>query len=201
MSPRLSSVSEARPPLMRPKLQRPNPPRPRPIRLTAIVLAVAMVGFLALLATRQPAATRIAQSPLLGKRAPEISGVSLDGRAVRLSGLAGRYVLINFFATWCVPCQREHPELREFVDANPSRATVVSVIFDDEPDRVRQFFAERGGDWPVMADPSGKVSLDYGVRGPPESFLIDPDGFVVSRVVGEVTAEGLQGLLSEADRR
>ncbi|HUR49941.1 MAG TPA: TlpA disulfide reductase family protein [Acidimicrobiales bacterium] len=172
---------------------------PRAVRWIAGGLAVAVLAFVALLATRQPAATRIADSPLVGRLAPEISGSAVDGRAVRLSGLRGRYVVLNFFATWCVPCQREHPELRDFADAADGKAEVVAVIFDDDPARVREFFERRGGDWPVLDDPGGKVALDYGVRGPPESFLIAPDGVVVSRIVGEVTTEGLTALVARAE--
>lgn len=171
----------------------------RTVRWIAIGLAIAVLAFVALLATRQPAATRVAASPLIGRTAPEISGRAVDGRAVRLSGLRGRYVVLNFFATWCVPCQREHPELREFSDEAGDKAEIIAVIFDDDPERVRQFFEERGGDWPVLDDPAGKVALDYGVRGPPESFLIAPDGVVVSRIVGEVTREGLTSLVAQSE--
>ena len=179
----------------------PAPPtgRSTTIRWVAIGIAVAVVAFVAVLATREPAATRIAESPLLGRRAPEVTGESIDGRAVRLSAMRGKYVVLNFFATWCVPCQREHPELREFGDEAGDRAQVLAVIFDDEPARVKRFFDERGGDWPVMADPSGKVALDYGVRGPPESFLISPEGTVISRIIGEVTTEGLVALVGQAE--
>jgi len=173
----------------------------RTVRWIAVGLAVAVLAFVALLATRQPAATRVADSPLVGRAAPEISGRAVDGRAVRLSGMRGRYVVLNFFATWCVPCQREHPELREFSDDAEGKAEVLAVIFDDEPARVKQFFDERGGDWPVLDDPTGKVALDYGVRGPPESFLIAPDGVVVSRIVGEVTTEGLTSLVAQSEAR
>lgn len=183
----------------------PEPARParggRAVRWTAIGIAVAVLAFVALLATRQPAATRVADSPLVGRTAPEISGQSVDGRSVRLSAMRGRYVVLNFFATWCVPCQREHPELREFSDEAEGKAEVVAVIFDDDANRVKRFFDQRGGDWPVLDDPSGRVALDYGVRGPPESFLIAPDGVVVSRIVGEVTKEGLIGLVASVERR
>lgn len=178
------------------------PVRPgRAIRWSATAVAVSVLAFVALLATREPAATRVADSPLVGRTAPEISGQSVDGRAVRLSAMRGRYVVLNFFATWCVPCQREHPELREFSDEADGRAEVVAIIFDDEPLRVKRFFEQRGGDWPVLDDPEGKVALDYGVRGPPESFLIAPDGVVVSRIVGEVTTEGLTSLVAGVEAR
>lgn len=173
----------------------------RTVRWIAVGLSVAVLGFVAVLATRQPAATRVADSPLVGRTAPEIAGRAVDGRAVRLSGMRGRYVVLNFFATWCVPCQREHPELREFADEAEGKAEIVAIIFDDDPARVKQFFEQRGGNWPVLDDPSGKVALDYGVRGPPESFLIAPDGVVVSRIVGEVTTEGLTSLVAQSEAR
>ena len=166
------------------------------VRWVAIGLAVTCFAFVALLATRQPAATRVADSPLVGRLAPEVSGRTLDGRALRLSSMRGEFVLLNFFATWCVPCQREHPEIRDFVNQDDTQ--VLAVIFDDDADRVRKFFAERGGTWPVVDDPSGRVALDYGVRGPPESYLIAPDGIVLARIVGEVSLEGLNSLLTQA---
>ena len=171
----------------------------RTVRWIAVAVAVATLAFVAVLATRAPAATRVADSPLVGRTAPEISGRAVDGRAVRLSGMRGRYVVLNFFATWCIPCQREHPELREFAGEAEGTAEVVAVIFDDDPLRVKEFFEQRGGEWPVLDDPTGKVALDYGVRGPPESFLIAPDGVVVSRIVGEVTVEGLRSLVARAE--
>jgi cytochrome c biogenesis protein CcmG/thiol:disulfide interchange protein DsbE len=167
-------------------------------------LGVAVIGaaLVALLATSTPAEERLADSPLLGKPAPAVRGTDLDGTTVRLADLRGKWVVLNFFATWCVPCQREHPELQRFV--NRHRATgdaeVLAVIFDDDVPSVRSYFEDNGGDWPVLDDPRGKVALDFGVRGPPESFLIDPNGFVVSRIVGEVRTEALENLLARAKR-
>jgi cytochrome c biogenesis protein CcmG/thiol:disulfide interchange protein DsbE len=165
---------------------------------------VAVIGaaLVALLATSTPAEERLADSPLLGKPAPAVRGTDLDGSAVRLADFRGKWVVLNFFATWCVPCQREHPEFERFV--NRHRATgdaeVLAVIFDDDVAAVRRYFEDNGGDWPVLDDPRGKVALDFGVRGPPESFLIDPNGFVVTRIVGEIRAEGLENLLAQAKR-
>jgi cytochrome c biogenesis protein CcmG/thiol:disulfide interchange protein DsbE len=167
-------------------------------RRTALWLSVT-VGvvaslFIGLLATRDSAADRIAPSRLLGRPAPDVSGPALDGSRFSLAALQGRYVVVNFFATWCIPCEKEHPHLVRFAEGGA--AEVVSVIYDDSLPNVRRFFAERGGDWPVVDDPGAKV--DWGLRGVPESFLVGPDGTVLSRVLGGVTQAGLEGLVARA---
>jgi cytochrome c biogenesis protein CcmG, thiol:disulfide interchange protein DsbE len=167
----------------------------------AIAVGVVSLLFVAVLATRDAALTREAQSPLLGKPAPGIAGASVvNNQQVDLAQLRGRFVLINFVASWCVPCAQEHPELVTFSQRHQSAndVSVVGVIFDDTTDNVRRFFGQRGGDWPVVADPDGHVALDYGVRGPPESFLIDTNGFIVSKIIGRVTADGLDQLIRRA---
>ena len=172
--------------------------RPRTTLWVAVAVGLVVAMLVGVLATRRSASDTVAASPLVGQPAPEVEGPDLDGATVRLSDLRGRYVVVNFFATWCVPCRREHPELARFSErASGPEASVLSVIYDDRPEDVRRFFRERGGEWPVVDDSGSKV--DYGVRGVPESFLVDPGGTVVARLVGGVTAEGLQALLRRAE--
>jgi cytochrome c biogenesis protein CcmG/thiol:disulfide interchange protein DsbE len=167
----------------------------------ALVVGVVMVGLVALFATREPAANSVAGSPLIGKQAPEITAEDLDGETVRASRLRGRYVVVNFFASWCVPCREEHPELLNFTARHASKgdAQVVAVVFNDDVDAARKWFDDNGGDWPVLQDPRGRVALDFGVGKPPETFVIDPDGVVLTRIVGPVTADGLDALLARAE--
>jgi cytochrome c biogenesis protein CcmG/thiol:disulfide interchange protein DsbE len=155
--------------------------------------------FVGVLATRQSAENSLAASPLAGKAAPALTGQTLAGDSFSLSTLKGRFVVVNFFASWCVPCMEEHPELQKFVQRHQGGdAQLVSVLFDDTPAAARARFKQLGGDWPVVSDPGGQAALDFGVRGPPESFVLDRQGYVLTRIVGRVTADGLDNILSQA---
>lgn len=166
------------------------------------VLGVGLVLLVAALAASEPASTRTGDSPLLGKAAPDLQGPSLlaGGDDFALGDQDGRWTLVNFFATWCVPCRVEHPELVRFsaTHAEVGDARVVSVVFSDDPDDVARFFAQEGGDWPVLDDPVGRAALEWGVTGVPESYLVGPDGTVRAKITGGVRFEGLEDLLEQA---
>jgi cytochrome c biogenesis protein CcmG/thiol:disulfide interchange protein DsbE len=178
-----------------------RPPRRRGLVLaTSVVVAVVLVALVAVLATRDPAQDRDTDSPLVGRLAPPLAGDTINtvasvDPAFDLDRLRGQWVVVNFFATWCVPCVTEHPELVEFSErhARAADASVVSVVFDDEAEDVADFFAENGGEWPVI-DGEG-VILDWAVAAVPESFLVTPDGVVAAKITGGVSADGLDDLL------
>ena len=139
------------------------------------------------------------RSTLIGRPAPGIAGATINGEDYDLADQRGEFVVVNFFATWCVPCIREHPELVEFErrQRQDGGASVVSVVFDSRTEQVREFFDENGGDWPVVPDPDGRTALQYGVTGVPESYLIGPDGIVLTKIEGGVTADALEDLLRQ----
>jgi cytochrome c biogenesis protein CcmG/thiol:disulfide interchange protein DsbE len=166
---------------------------------TALGLGVVISLLVGVLATRKSAENALAASPLVNKAAPVLNGTTIKGEPFSLSAQRNRYVVVNFFASWCVPCLQEHPELDKFVQRHQGGdAELVSVLFDDDPASARAFFQRHGGDWTVVDDPGAKAALDFGVRGPPESFVVDRQGFVLTRIVGRVTADGLDRLLSQA---
>lgn len=160
-------------------------------------LLVVLGAFVAVLATGGDDAK--VRSSLIGAPAPDISGETIDGSTYSLRDDRGGYVVVNFFATWCVPCIREHPELVEFEERHRAEgdASVVSVVFDSRPDQVREFFEREGGEWPVVLDPDGRTALRYGVAGVPESYLVAPDGTVLIKIEGGVTADDLDRLLRQ----
>src|SRR5438270_3022240 len=89
-------------------------PRRHTARWAAVSLGVVLLLFVAVLATRKSAADKQAESPLLGKPAPALTGTGLDGHDVSLVSDQGKWVVVNFLASWCVPCRQEHPELVKF---------------------------------------------------------------------------------------
>jgi cytochrome c biogenesis protein CcmG/thiol:disulfide interchange protein DsbE len=175
--------------------------RPRTALVTALVVGVLVALMVGVMATRDPNTEKITQSPLIGRLAPSIQGTTLSGGSFDLGDQRGRWVVVNFFATWCVPCLEEHPQLLAFDEAHAKTgdASVVSVLFDDKPEKARAVFAQRGGTWPVVIDDEGAVGVSYGVARVPESFLVAPDGTVVRRLVGGVTAAELNSILAQYD--
>lgn len=156
-------------------------------RLTAAIVGACLLGMIALF-TFSGADLGPERSRLLGLRVPELSGETLDGEIYDIDNSRGNWVLVNFFATWCVGCVREHPELVELEDWGANNGLdIVSVVFDDDSDRVEQFFQQRGGTWPVLQDPSSAVKFQIALI--PESFLVSPSGVVVQHAIGGLEAD------------
>jgi len=173
----------------------------RSVLVTVVAAGAVMAAFFFLLVgAKQPDA----KSNVVGKPAPssERSFETLAGGSrVRVADFAGRYVFLNFFASWCVPCEKEHPELVRFQQRHAALAdaTVVQVLYNDKPGAARDFFRQRGeGGWPLLIDEEGQFALDYGVTGPPETFLIDPQGNVLAGVKSAINEAGLDDLLTRA---
>lgn len=165
--------------------------------VAAGALGVVMLLLIVLLATRDPASDRQVDSPLLGRPAPRIVGTNVRGdRPFDSATYDGRWLVVNFFATWCIPCVQEHPELVAFQQAqrDAGQANVISVVFEDDQESIDRFFDRNGGEWPVVSAASTVVA-EWGVRGVPESFVVDPSGTLRYKLIGGVTAEGLTELV------
>ena len=160
------------------------------------IVGVVLVALIALFITAGSNSDPLAvdTNQLIDKPAPDINGTDTEGRPFRLQDYRGRWLLVNFFATWCTPCIAEHPELVAFSEAHQriGDASVVSVAFQDDPADVADFFDQRGGDWAVVADGEAGISLDYAVVALPESYLVDPDGTVVHKFIGGVTKSAIE---------
>jgi cytochrome c biogenesis protein CcmG/thiol:disulfide interchange protein DsbE len=134
--------------------------------------------------------------PLLGKVAPDIDLLTIDGEPMKLTALRGRPVLVNFWATWCPPCREEFPLM---VDAYAEHADdgleILGVMHQDFADGARGFAADMGATWPVLEDPQDAAYGDYLVVGLPTSFFIDADGIVRAFSLGGFSEDGLAAQL------
>ena len=176
-----------------------------------IVLAVAVVlaGLFVVLAVASPDTGEQTGAQRVRRLAPRAAASTIDGRPFTFDGFRGRWVVVNFFNSTCVPCKAEHPELIRFAadHAGRDRTQLVTVINDDSDDNVRRWFAANGGGsggsggaggtWPVVRDPDGVFGVGFGVTGVPETYLIDPTGLVRLRWVGETTSAALDEWLTK----
>jgi len=174
-----------------------------PTRWIAGLVLAALVAVSIVAATRPSEQATQVQSPLVGRRAPQITGSTLAGRSFSLSADRGHYVYVNFFASWCPPCQQEEPALADFAfrqTRSGSAVRMVSVVFNDTKVDARRFVTDWGIEWPVVPDDAGQLANRYGVSSPPMTFLVDPSGAVVGTWLGPVTVKQLDEMLGAARR-
>lgn len=176
--------------------------RKRPRRTVLIIAsaAIVVVGVLvAIIASAPPAASVDSRSQLLGKHAPAVSGPGLEGGHFRLAGFRGEWVLVNFMASWCVPCQEEMPQLAAFQAEHASAhdATILGVEYDQSDlGNLTSFLRQHHAAWPVVNDSMAKVA--YGVSGIPESYLVSPNGVVTAKFFGGITAAKLDAAIASS---
>jgi cytochrome c biogenesis protein CcmG/thiol:disulfide interchange protein DsbE len=169
--------------------------------VVSAVVAVLAVAFVVVLATSEPASERRASSPLVGKAVPALAGETMGGGTFDVDAHRGRWVVVNFFATWCAPCRLEHPELVAFDEAHRplGDAAVVSVVYRDTEAAIGDFFADNGGEWPILLNEDGQAPVAFGVVKVPETFLVDPNGRVAAKFTGGVTQQGLDDAIARIE--
>lgn len=137
-----------------------------------------------------------AASGAVGRPAPRFSTFDLTGRSVRLSDeLARGPVLLNFWASWCVPCRSEFPMLARVEGRG---VTVLGVVFHDSAGEARKFMADEHAAWPGLLDPRQQIANAYGVHekpGIPVTFALDRAGVVRAKHLGPLSSADLAGLL------
>jgi cytochrome c biogenesis protein CcmG/thiol:disulfide interchange protein DsbE len=135
-------------------------------------------------------------SPLQNRAVPAFDLPTIDGGRVNEAATTGKWTVINFWNTWCVPCREELPELRRFMRSYAGNEDVqmIGIVRDpNEPKSViRKYVEDEGMDWTIAFDPGSKAALDFATRGQPETFLVAPNGEVVVFFYGPVTARSLE---------
>jgi len=163
--------------------------------LAAVLLLLAAAA-LAMWGPGHGEVNRPAGRPLVGQPAPDFTLTLLDGSTLTLSELRGQVAVVNFWASWCPPCEDELPDLQQTWSAYQGRGvTFVGVVFRDEESAVRDFVARFSLTYPIGLDVDGRIAERYGITGVPETFVVDASGNVAAIHIGPVTAEQLVGEL------
>ena len=196
--------------------ERPSAPTPkgRPasgrllILVVLVVVAVVLPAGAALLDRTRPAGppeprTPPASAPTAvqtyppGTPARPLRLPGLHGSEVDLAAFRGRPVVVNFWATWCVPCVREFPLLRQAAAAHGGdRLAVVGVLTNDRPAAAREFVRRLDATWPVGVDPTARAATAWGAVGLPHTYFVRPDGTLASHQLGELTKASLDRQLA-----
>lgn len=147
-------------------------------RAPYVVAAGALVSFL--VACADPAAI-----PTIGQPVADVSFVDLEGRSVQLSDFRGEVVLLNFWATWCPPCVDEMPSLEKLQTALGDKGLrVLAVSVDDSLEDVERFRAQLQLTMPILHDPGARIAHSFTTFKFPETYILDRDGILVSKVIG-----------------
>lgn len=162
------------------------------LRLWLLLIFVCCGCSLSRLSAPTQDATAATEEPFY---APDFSLLALDGSTYTLSDLQGKWVVVNFWATWCVPCVEEMPALQQFVreQADDDNAPVVLLINQGESiEDITAFLASINvTDLPVLLDPDFDISDDYSVSGLPTTYIIDESGVMRYFKLGEMTVENM----------
>lgn len=172
--------------------------------MIALIAAAPIIALFAFGFTRNPAEI---PSPLPGRPAPPFTLAVLtpgegsltrsQGDAIRLRDFAGRVVVLNFWASWCLPCRTEHAALSEAARYYAEQPVqFIGVLYMDEPAAGIRWIADMGGmSYPAVTDAESRTAIDYGLYGVPETFIIDPAGRVAHKQLGPITAAVLHHVI------
>ncbi|MGH3905842.1 MAG: TlpA family protein disulfide reductase [Pseudonocardiaceae bacterium] len=160
----------------------------RVARWSALLVVVLTVAVGAVFGSRLGTDPTLVETPLIGQSAPTVRVPELEGGgSLSLADLRGEIVVVNFWASWCVPCREEHPALlAAATNYGPAGVTFVGVNFQDRRESAIAFLDElgRGQGYRYVTDPDSRLALEFGVFGVPETFFLDREGTIVAKITG-----------------
>jgi cytochrome c biogenesis protein CcmG/thiol:disulfide interchange protein DsbE len=172
------------------------PARSRLLFLLPVVVFVVLAGlFLVRLGGDDPSRlpSALINKPVPAFALPPLEGLTANGRPVPgLSDqdLKGRVTVVNVWASWCAPCRQEHPLLVDL--AKDASIRVVGINQKDNPDNARRFLGALGNPFAAVGtDSNGRASIEWGVYGVPETFIVGPDGMIRHKHIGPLTPENI----------
>ena len=156
------------------------------IRRMVLIAAALFVGLVIVFSSALGRSAQYDPVAVLGKPVPVDHMVQLNGHSIDLKALRGKAVLVNFWNSWCQPCQQEAPALDTFYarHAKDVDFEMVGVVHDDTTSAVKQYVATEHIPWHIALDPGSQTALAFGTTGQPETYAISPEGVIVAKRVG-----------------
>lgn len=162
------------------------------LRLGGFAVAGLTLVFAVVLASRFGSDPGLVQSPLLGRPAPEFDLPLLEGSgSVSMADLRGDVVVVNFFASWCLECRKEHDDIVATAEAFSGRGVqFIQITYQEDPEASTNYLREAGMSESTLylTDPGSRAAISFGVFGIPETFFVDSEGTVVGKIIGEADA-------------
>jgi cytochrome c biogenesis protein CcmG/thiol:disulfide interchange protein DsbE len=162
--------------------------------LLAVLPLVLLIGLVAVFAMNMDRDPSLVRSVLIDKPAPTFTLAAVAGTGVEgfdTAALKGEVTVVNVFASWCIPCRAEHPMLERLKAETGVR--IFGINQRDAPENASAFLAELGNPYSrIGADSDNRVSIDWGVYGVPETFVVNADGIITFKHVGPISVETLE---------
>lgn len=164
--------------------------------LISTILLTLLISFVLLYTQlKQMPSEELEFAPTKGAYAPNFVGQRLGGGDFSLASLQGQWLVLNFWATWCVPCRQEMPELQAlYADTG---IMVIGVNLAESEELVADWIEDYGISYPIVLDPNEEIHQLYRVMGQPMTFIINPDGLIVEVIAGATTADALLAKIDE----
>lgn len=145
----------------------------------------------------QPGLVQSGRNTVVGWQVPDFSLQTLDGDSVSLSDYRGKIVFLNFWATWCVPCQREMPAFEEFMASGRDDAVILAINNGENINDVRDFAALFDLEaLPILLDSDFEIADGFGVMNLPVTYILDQEGIVHNMKLGEMTHEDIEAYIA-----
>ena len=168
-------------------------------RKVIVIGAIVTVPIIVILAMSFGHDPHSIKTPMIGRPAPQFTLRDVEtNKDVSLASFRGKTVVVNFWATWCVPCFQEHETLVSTARSVGSNVQFIGIVYDDTPDKIREFLQQYGQAYPHLVDASGQTAIAYGVYGVPETFFVNPKGVIAEKFTGPISPGQLMAYIQKA---